>query len=551
MKSIKFSLLFIYLLCINIANTMQPPKFKLKSSKKKNIIVHTINFPGSFVQESILLNNMRQDFNNPDITESIKTPFSKKTLDNLDLYFKHFLEEDNIKQLNIFLFLSTLKVKELFSLINAADFFNIPDLLAYCALPWANTYRFDTNINKLNEKLSLYFRIDCAQKAPFFLTVCKDLFSKIKVPETTGAGESHTDSVTSVLWVPPHYFFTASYDDSIKIWNEKLCLVKTINDFHTETISTIHYYQVNDQEGYLISTSWDNTINVSYINNDNISDISIFETLTGHTDSVRTSCLSNDGKYLATSSNDHSIKVWNVDNNFIEDHTLPTLDTIARALSFSPDSQFLAAGLEDGNVKIYDATNHFEQKYEIACNGITIRSICFSPDGNFLVAGLNNGHIKIWNSKNNYALLQTIENHGAYVRGLAFSPCGNYLATASADTTIKIWGLEKKGWALLKTLKGHTGPVRSVYFNPDGTQLLSGSNDKNVKKWDLRKFLTLQELFKKITIEQLYLLHKIIKCKKDTEQKFDLTDESSIARHIYDNLPKLVKKCIKDEVELG
>jgi WD40 repeat protein len=68
--------------------------------------------------------------------------------------------------------------------------------------------------------------------------------------------------------------------------------------------------------------------------------------LKGHDESVNLVLFSSDGRYLASGSDDKTIKLWNVDSKR-EITTLKGHKDYVRAIAFSPDCKYLASGSED------------------------------------------------------------------------------------------------------------------------------------------------------------------------------------------------------------
>ena len=214
-------------------------------------------------------------------------------------------------------------------------------------------------------------------------------------------------------------------------------------------------------------------------------------TLKGHTDRVSSLVFIADGKRLASSSDDHTVKVWDAMSGAelltLRGRTGPVL-----TVAFSPDGKRLALArqYQYGRVTVWDATSGAES---LTLRGYTGRvwSVAFSPDGKRLAAAgagaSQNGQprpveIKVWDATSGAESL-TLKGHTGGVTSVAFSPDGKRLASASGDNTVKLWDVTTGAESL--TLKGHCGVVRSVAFSPDGKRLASASDDATVKVWNV------------------------------------------------------------------
>ncbi|MBE9008546.1 trypsin-like peptidase domain-containing protein [Fortiea sp. LEGE XX443] len=233
------------------------------------------------------------------------------------------------------------------------------------------------------------------------------------------------------------------------------------------------------------------------------------KTLTGHSTKVNqygnregrvnSVAISPDGRTLASSSGDATIKIWNLTTG----QEIRTLNAHSDSLLFnsvaiSPDGRTLAGGSVLGTIKIWNiATGQeiFTFKGYSVLNG----SVAFSPDGRTLASSSTDNTIKIWNLVTGQEI-RTLKGHSFWVESVAISPDGRTLASGSADMTIKIWniatGQESGSFnKIIKlnlptrleilTPKGHSGSVLSVAFSPDGRTLASGSSDKTIKIWNI------------------------------------------------------------------
>jgi len=198
-----------------------------------------------------------------------------------------------------------------------------------------------------------------------------------------------------------------------------------------------------------------------------------------------------DGKLLASSALDNTIKIWDASKGTL----LKTLQSGASSLTFSPDGSLLA-GSDGDKIKLWQTKNwqlnKILQRQSIKSNS----PITFSPDGKLIASGgggweetkpndwiIIGGGIKIWDVSKGYLL--KILSSNEIIEAIAFSPDGKILAASSRDktniTSVQIW--ETKNWTKIVQLMQHTEAIRSVAFAPDGSLLASGSEDNTVKVW--------------------------------------------------------------------
>jgi WD40 repeat protein len=201
-------------------------------------------------------------------------------------------------------------------------------------------------------------------------------------------------------------------------------------------------------------------------------------TLAGHTGSVNSIAVSQDGRYVLSGSMDCTIKVWDL-------HTSQCLHTLVRhqnevsSVAVSPDGLYIVSGSSDNTIKVWKLdTGQFIR----SLNGHTDRvtSVAVSSDGRYVLSGSMDSTIKVWDIQTGQ-YLRTLEGHTGRVNSVAVSPEGRYVLSGSEDNTIKVWNIQTGQH--LNTLEGHTNWVNSVTVSPDGLYILSGSRDNSIKVW--------------------------------------------------------------------
>ena len=211
-----------------------------------------------------------------------------------------------------------------------------------------------------------------------------------------------------------------------------------------------------------------------------LGDITLDNTLTGHLDAVWSVAISPDGQTLISSSEDQTIRLWNLRSGDLL-RTLKGHSGSVWSIAFSPDGQTVASGSSDNTIKLWNKGSG-DLLGTLEGHSGTVWSIAFSADGQILASGSSDNTIKLWELGSG-KLLNTLSGHADAVRSIALSPDGQILASGSSDKTIKLWN--RGSGELIRTLKGHKDRVISVALSPDGQILASGSVDQTIKIWNL------------------------------------------------------------------
>src|SRR5712692_9036299 len=98
-----------------------------------------------------------------------------------------------------------------------------------------------------------------------------------------------------------------------------------------------------------------------------------------------------------------------------------------RTTAFSPDGRMLAPGRADKTIKLSDAVSGRELR-TLAGHPQGVNSVAFSPDGRTLASGSWDITITLWDVAS-WRELRTLAGHSYSVNSVAFSPDGRMLAS--------------------------------------------------------------------------------------------------------------------------
>ncbi|KRZ29459.1 F-box/WD repeat-containing protein 7 [Trichinella pseudospiralis] len=205
-------------------------------------------------------------------------------------------------------------------------------------------------------------------------------------------------------------------------------------------------------------------------------------TLLGHSGTVR--CLQLNGSRLASGSNDHTLKVWDLSSN---EHwssiacrsTMIGHTDAVRCLQM--DDEKIISGSYDKTLRTWDLKTG---QQSATFSGHEGEVLCLQFDRRKLISGSSDRSIRIWDLRTQIAGMILHNVHAKAVTCLQFNE--TQIVSASFDCTIKVWDVRTGrcfrtiNW---KENEGHTGVVRCL--QADRWRFVSGADDKTLKVWNL------------------------------------------------------------------
>ena len=210
-------------------------------------------------------------------------------------------------------------------------------------------------------------------------------------------------------------------------------------------------------------------------------------TLSGHRDKVYTLDFSADGAYLASSSSDREIRLWDVMNGQLV-HTFNTSVAVYNNIAFSPNGSLLACADTIWDVQ----SRQVVQRPEWGGG-----AVAFSADGSLLAIAPEGQPIVLWDVASGQ-LVRTFDDPAENIaRSLAFSPDSTLLAAGGNNNIVRLWDVASG--RIAHTIQHNTegqilDHILDLAFSPDGRVFVSGGTDDMARLWDVGSWQVIHEL---------------------------------------------------------
>jgi WD40 repeat protein/DNA-directed RNA polymerase subunit RPC12/RpoP len=212
-------------------------------------------------------------------------------------------------------------------------------------------------------------------------------------------------------------------------------------------------------------------------------------TLAGHTGEVRSVAITQDGKRILSGSNDHTLRVWDAANGKALSSWKASEHFVMSVVALQGQRAITAGAGRDPVVKVWDVDSH-ECLASLVGHSDAVTCVAVAKDEKRAASGSFDQTIRLWNLETGKCLT-TLTGHSDKVYSVQITPDGRFVVSGSSDKTVKVWDLD--AGTCVGTLEGHQSHVASVAIFPDGKIIAStGFNDQTVRLWDWRSGACLQ-----------------------------------------------------------
>ncbi|KAG5676857.1 hypothetical protein PVAND_006664 [Polypedilum vanderplanki] len=276
------------------------------------------------------------------------------------------------------------------------------------------------------------------------------------------------------------YLAMATNSNDIKIYDTVTMNSKILKG-HTDIVLSLSAYK-----NYLLSGSKDNTVRLWIADFDKFE----FECIgigAKHTNTVGSVDISKThADFFVSVSQDQCLKLWKfpkesykIDTDMLCINTQLAHEKDINCVTISPNDKYIATSSQDKTAKLWDSSN-LKLLGVFRGHRRGIWTVRFSPIDQVLLTSAADCTMRLWNLSD-MTCLKSLEGHESSVLRCEFISNGMQIISSGADGLIKLWTL--KSSECVQTLEQHDNKVWALALTNDGKKMFTGGADSKLIRW--------------------------------------------------------------------
>jgi WD40 repeat protein len=199
--------------------------------------------------------------------------------------------------------------------------------------------------------------------------------------------------------------------------------------------------------------------------------------LSGHLDAIRALAFSADGKWIASGSDDRTVRLWDGQTGRPVQRLTKHADVVT-GVAFAPDGKALLSSSRDQLLVEWEVPGgRLGREYAVPRGAVTGVAVC--PDGRHVVSSHFDTTLRLWDRETGREM-RRLQGHRQMVTAVACSAAG-VLASVGNDRVLRLW--DSESGADTAHGEGHEAAITCVAFAPDGRLVATGAADGVICLW--------------------------------------------------------------------